>query len=76
MARNYLKVFVGDKINLLMADCAWNLKKWVNNLIYALFFSANYWLLALFANQLIERWKYSPRLAAVKILIQAEKWTN
>lgn len=54
MARNYLKGFVGDQINLLMAACAWNLKKWMNDFIHALFFSSNYWLLTLFANRLIE----------------------
>jgi IS5 family transposase len=39
MARNYLKGFIGDQINLLMAACAWNLKKWMNDFIYALFFT-------------------------------------
>ena len=29
MARNYLKGAIGDHINLLMAACAWNLKKWL-----------------------------------------------
>ncbi|GJL76709.1 MAG: hypothetical protein NMNS02_28150 [Nitrosomonas sp.] len=29
MARNYLKGAVGDRINLLMAACAWNLKQWL-----------------------------------------------
>ncbi len=42
MARNYLKGFVGDQINLLMAACAWNLKKWMNAFIYALFLSKDY----------------------------------
>ena len=37
MARNYLKGFIGDQINLLMAACAWNLKKWMNLFIHALF---------------------------------------
>lgn len=37
MARNYLKGFAGDQINLLMAACAWNLKKWMNIFIHALF---------------------------------------
>jgi transposase, IS5 family len=42
MARNYLKGFAGDQINLLMAACAWNLKKWMNAFIYALFLSKDY----------------------------------
>jgi len=29
MARNYLKGATGDRINLLMAACAWNLKQWL-----------------------------------------------
>ena len=29
MARNYLKGTIGDRINLLMAACAWNLKQWL-----------------------------------------------
>ena len=30
LARNYLKGFIGDQINLLLAATAWNLKKWMN----------------------------------------------
>jgi len=29
LARNYLKGAIGDRINLLMAACAWNLKQWL-----------------------------------------------
>ena len=29
MARNYLKGAIGDRINLPMAACAWNLKQWL-----------------------------------------------
>ncbi len=29
MARNFLKGTIGDRINLLMAACAWNLKQWL-----------------------------------------------
>ena len=36
MARNYLKGFVGDEINLLLAASAFNLKKWMNNFIQLL----------------------------------------
>ncbi len=37
MARNYLKGFIGDEINLLLAASAFNLKKWMNIYFYALF---------------------------------------
>ena len=37
MQRNYLKGFVGDEINLLMAAAAFNLKKWMNNFLAVLF---------------------------------------
>ncbi|MEA3353098.1 MAG: transposase [Campylobacterota bacterium] len=37
MARNYLKGFIGDQINLLLAATAFNLKKWMRIYIYALF---------------------------------------
>jgi IS5 family transposase len=30
LARNYLKGFVGDTLNLLLASAAWNFKKWLN----------------------------------------------
>jgi len=37
MARNYLKGFKGDEINLLLAATAFNLKKWINIYLYAFF---------------------------------------
>ena len=37
MARNYLKGFRGDEINLLLAATAFNLKKWMNIYFCALF---------------------------------------
>jgi len=37
MARNYLKGFIGDEINLLLAATAFNLKKWMRIYFYALF---------------------------------------
>ena len=37
MARNYLKGFKGDEINLLLAATAFNLKKWMNIYLHALF---------------------------------------
>ena len=36
LARNYLKGFIGDQINLLLAATAWNLKKWMNIYFFAL----------------------------------------
>ncbi len=40
MARNYLKGFIGDEINLLLAATAFNLKKWMNIYFYAVFLRA------------------------------------
>ena len=37
MARNYLKGFKGDEINLLLAASAFNLKKWMNIYFYTVF---------------------------------------
>ncbi len=37
MARNYLKGFSGDEINLLLAASAFNLKKWMNIYFFAVF---------------------------------------
>jgi IS5 family transposase len=37
MAINYLKGFKGDEINLFLAATAFNLKKWMNIYLYALF---------------------------------------
>jgi len=37
MARNYLKGFIGDQINLLLAATAFNLKKWMRIYFFALF---------------------------------------
>lgn len=33
LSRNYLKGFIGDEMNLLLAASAWNLKKWMNDFI-------------------------------------------
>lgn len=38
LARNYLKGFIGDEINLLLAATAWNLKKWMNIYFFTLIF--------------------------------------
>jgi len=37
LARNYLKGFVGDEVNLLLAATAFNLKKWMNRFLLLLF---------------------------------------
>ena len=37
MQRNYLKGFVGDEINLLLACSAFNLKKWMNDFLLLFF---------------------------------------
>ena len=37
MQRNYLKGFVGDEINLLLAAAAFNLKKWMNHFLMLIF---------------------------------------
>jgi IS5 family transposase len=37
MQKNYLKGFIGDQINLLLAATAFNLKKWMRICFFALF---------------------------------------
>jgi IS5 family transposase len=37
LSRNYLKGFIGDEINLLMAASAFNLRKWMNNFLRLIF---------------------------------------
>jgi hypothetical protein len=49
MQRNYLKGFIGDQINLLMAAVAFNLKKWMNNFFTVLFYTEFYFLVLLYA---------------------------
>ena len=41
LSRNFLKGTQGDEINLLMSACAWNLKKWINRLLEAIFCAFN-----------------------------------
>lgn len=59
-----------------MAATAWNMKKWMNSFIHALFFSAYYWLLVLFAYRFIRPREFTLQWLAVKIPIRAEKLTN
>ena len=51
MARNYLRGFKGDEINLLLAASAFNLKKWMNIYFYALF-TNNYTLIMIAKKQI------------------------
>ncbi len=51
LARNFLKGVVGDAINLLMSACAWNLKKWINNLLSRFFWLIRMSLLQVFIGQ-------------------------
>lgn len=37
MSRNFLKGVIGDEINLLMAACAWNLRKWMVKAMQGIF---------------------------------------
>lgn len=37
LSRNFLKGTVGDEINVLMSACAWNMKKWINLQLEAIF---------------------------------------
>ena len=37
LSRNYLKGFIGDEINLLLAASAFNLKKWMNHFLAIIF---------------------------------------
>jgi len=37
LARNYLKGFIGDEINLLLAAAAFNFKKWMNSFLILIF---------------------------------------
>ena len=37
LARNYLKGFIGDQINLLLAAIAWNMKKLMNIYFWSVF---------------------------------------
>jgi len=43
LGRNFLKGFVGDQINLMMAAAAWNFRKWMRNYLFVFF----QWLLFL-----------------------------
>ncbi len=60
MQKNYLKGFVGDEINLLMAASAFNLKKWMNNFLAFIFMVKLYGIASLLAQIRQEkRYKYA-----------------
>jgi len=60
MQRNYLKGFIGDEINLLMAASAFNLKKWMNNFWAFLFMVRIFGIVSLLSHIRQEkRYKYA-----------------
>jgi IS5 family transposase len=63
MARNYLKGFKGDEINLLLAASAFNLKKWMRIYFYALFIQD--FTLLLYAIKQIQRLKSLYQMLAI-----------
>jgi len=67
MARNYLKGFKGDEINLLLAASAFNLKKWMNIYFYGLFIQ-NFSLILIAINQIAIIKLHMYKLIIIKIL--------
>jgi len=60
MQRNYLKGFIGDEINLLLAASAFNLKKWMNNFLAVIFMAKFLAIVSLLAHIRQERrYKYA-----------------
>ena len=60
LERNYLKGFIGDEINLLLAASAFNLKKWMNNFLAVIFMAKFLAIVALLAHIRQEkRYKYA-----------------
>jgi IS5 family transposase len=51
LSRNYLKGFIGDEINLLLAAAAFNLKKWMN-LFLATVFMARIYLISCYLSHI------------------------
>jgi len=73
LARNYLKGFIGDEINLLLAATAWNLKKWINIYFFALF-SKNFNLLFEVVAQLKMNYEKFVQLLVVKIFFTEKRF--
>ena len=60
LSRNYLKGKVGDAINLMMAGCAWNLRKWIIFAIEQLIFALIKRFTSIFIgyhNVLLDKWQ-------------------
>ena len=72
LARNYLKGFIGDQINLLLAATAWNLKKWINIYFFALF-SAEIKLLLESIIQIKLYYQIFLQFLIIKLIIVSEK---
>ena len=66
LSRNYLKGFIGDEINLMMAATAWNLKKWMNNFLRLIFVFRMVWIMAILLKvEKQERKKHAPLLLSI-----------
>jgi len=48
LSRNFLKGTLGDEINLLMAACAWNLRKWMVQAVRRFFYAFRIWFISVF----------------------------
>ena len=67
MARNYLKGFIGDEINLLLAATAFNLKKWMRLYFFALF-SQNIICIIACMKEINKLYKVYLKLITIKII--------
>ena len=67
MARNYLKGFKGDEINLLLAASAFNLKKWINIYFYGLFIQ-NFSIIFIATCQIIRTKSLISKIIKIKYL--------
>ena len=72
LSRNYLKGFIGDEINLLMAATAWNLKKWMNLYFFAVF-SKKYNLLFEAVSQMKSNYEKFIQLTVIKMIFATRK---
>lgn len=75
LARNYLKGFIGDQINLLLSATAWNLKKWMNIYLSALFLQ-NYTLQIVAIIQFVKHIRLLLQLKLLITEIMTQKQTN
>jgi len=71
LERNYLKGFIGDEINLLLAATAWNLKKWMNLYFFAVF-SKNFNLLFAATAQIKTHYEIFINVLAMKIVFETK----